>query len=253
MSSLAALQRGFQQYVLRGDADTASQYATGRVEVYRHAYTVRLTDALAANFPRLQQWLAADAFSELASRYIERHPSTFTSIRWFGDQLAAFLCAEQPLAPWLSDLARWEWQIANAFDAADGDPIDTTMLATVAPDTWPHLAFGMHPSIGRLTLHTNAVEIYASLSRESATPEARVLDAPEHWFVCRRGNDTKYSSLGGDEADAIDCALAGGTFAAICATLADRVAEEDVPLAAATMLKRWIADELIVGLRVTPA
>jgi hypothetical protein len=50
------------------------------------------------------------------------------------------------------------------------------------------------------------------------------------------------------EARALDCMLAQGTFAEMCAELSGSIAETEVPLVAASLLKRWFADELIIAL-----
>ena len=62
-----------------------------RLRIYADAYRLRLTDALAHNYPCLQQLLGAEAFAALAQRYLDEHPSTSVSVRWFGHQLAAEL------------------------------------------------------------------------------------------------------------------------------------------------------------------
>ncbi|MDY6948994.1 MAG: DNA-binding domain-containing protein, partial [Pseudomonadota bacterium] len=163
VSTLAELQRDFQRHVMHGherivDAVGGSPRvpATVRLAVYSQAYRLRLTDALASTLPCLQQLMGKDQFAAIASDYIDLSPSTYASIRWFGDQLPLLLRRSFPEQPWLAELASWEWAIAAAFDGADAAPIGVEALATVAPDQWPTLQFQFHPTVQCLQMRTNA-------------------------------------------------------------------------------------------------
>ncbi|HNH12398.1 MAG TPA: DNA-binding domain-containing protein, partial [Rhodocyclaceae bacterium] len=115
---MAALRQ--QQQAFRGavvDVPDTTLFAQGasdparRLDIYRHAYRSRLTEALAANYPVLARALGDEAFAQLALQYIDARPSRHASIRWFGDQLGAF-CDEHPDAlphPALRDLIKLEW------------------------------------------------------------------------------------------------------------------------------------------------
>ena len=109
MSALAELQRQFQERLLNDDAAILRAIDSGqnveaatRVDVYTQAYRLRLTEALASNFPRLHDWVGRDAFAAMAGHYIASHPSHFRSIRWVGAELAAWLELSHPEEPWLS-------------------------------------------------------------------------------------------------------------------------------------------------------
>src|SRR5687767_8021590 len=127
--ALAELQRDFQRHVMHGHdgivgavGGTPAVPATLRLSIYSEAYRLRLTDALASTLPRLQQLVGKDRFAAIASEYIDLSPSSYPSIRWFGEQLPQLLRRSFPEQPWLAELASWEWAIAAAFDGADADP-----------------------------------------------------------------------------------------------------------------------------------
>jgi hypothetical protein len=103
----------------------------GGLAVYLQAYRARLTAALRDNYPVLQRALGDDAFDLLARAYLDEHPSHFRSIRWFGDSLAEFLAAapEHLPHPALVDLARMDWAMRTAFDAADATLLGVGELA----------------------------------------------------------------------------------------------------------------------------
>jgi hypothetical protein len=251
-SALRDLQRSFQRHVLGGDPTIVASVETRRVPaqarlgVYSEAYRLRLRDALASTFPRLQQRLGTAEFDSLAQRYIAEHPSQFTSLRWFGDRLAAALREWHPGQPWLSELAEWEWALASAFDAADASPLTVEALVSITPDQWPQLRFELHPSLQRLHLRTNAAALFKDSADEPLAIEPLLLDEPQRWMIWRQGLKTSYRSLDAREAAAQDAVAAGASFADLCELLCAWNALEDVPLRAASLLKGWLSEGLIV-------
>src|SRR6185369_6628626 len=131
---LTAQQRALQHAIVaRAGGDALLRALPGReplLRIYQHAYTARLAGALRDNFGVLPQVMGDDAFDALALAYIAAHPSRHPSIRWFGDKLPEFMAAHENLVPHpaLVDLARMEWALRSAFDAADAAPIDAGAL-----------------------------------------------------------------------------------------------------------------------------
>lgn len=256
MSSLARIQRRFQQYVLAGDrtilqhiASCGSISAGARVGVYADSYVQRLTDALATNFPCLREQLGAEEFTNLARTYIASHPSSYRSIRWFGHALPACIELSHAEAPWLADLAEWEWSLALAFDAPDATPIAEQAVAAIAPEHWPRLRFDFHPSVQLIALESNAPALFRAFSEESPCPAPDLLADEQHWLIWREDVTTRYRSLDEAERAPLEAARAGAPFAQICSAVAAGCGAEEAPLQAAMLLKRWIADGLVTGVR----
>lgn len=262
-SALARLQSQLQQAILLGDQhlagsgiESAISAADGtaltRVGVYSTAYRLRLTEALGANFPRLRQLTGADSFALLARSFIDQHPSQHVSVRWFGHALVDYLQC-RGTEPWLVELAQWEWALAEAFDAADAVPLHTDALASIPAHEWPRLRFLLHPSLHRLTLRTNAVGIFKALDEGTAPPPPAVLSSQQPWLVWRSDFDTRFRSSSEDEGCALDVLTRHGTFAALCDALCARMEPEQVPARAASLLKTWVTEGLIVGCSVPEA
>jgi hypothetical protein len=159
MSTLAALQERFQKAVLLDDPTPGLFAAEGAalesgLAVYLQAYRARLTAALRDNYPVLQRALGDEAFDLLARAYLDEHPSHFRSIRWFGDSLAEFLAAapEHLPHPALVDLARMDWAMRTAFDAADATLLGVGELVALPPEEWPQRHFKPVPSLQLLDL-----------------------------------------------------------------------------------------------------
>lgn len=253
MTTLAELQRDFQRHVMHGhdrivDAveSTPRVSATTRLGIYSEAYRLRLTDALASTLPRLQQLLGKDEFARVAGEYIDLCPSSYPSIRWFGDRLPALLDRSYRNQPWIAELARWEWAVASSFDAADAEPIGVEALGAIPPEHWPALQFEFHPTVQLLRMKTNAPTLFKALSDDAPAPAGVKLDEPQSWLIWRESLTTQYRSLGADEAAALDHVRTGGTFESLCDTLCAWHEPEAVPMQAAGMLKRWVVDQMIV-------
>ena len=101
----------------------------------------------AHQLPVLHRVLGDAAFGALADDYMHAHPSQKRSIRWFGDCLPDFVAGRIDALPHpaLADLARMEWRICLAFDAADRVPLGFERLARTTPRIGRGFASGFSP------------------------------------------------------------------------------------------------------------
>ncbi len=256
MSTLASVQGDFQEYLLRGGAaieahvvGTERVPVTTRLGIYGGAYGSRLGDALASNFPALERLLGETDFRKLAAAYVAAHESPFFSIRHYGDRLAGFLAGDERYsdAPLLAELARWEWAVGGAFDAADAASISHEALARVQPEQWAQLRFHWHPSVQRLRLHWNAPQIWQAANEDTDPPEVTFTKEGQSWLIWRQNLTTYFRSLSKTEAAALDAARKGWPFGELCALLCDEVGDAEAPMQAATLLRGWVAAGLIVN------
>ncbi len=256
MSELAALQGRFMRWLLQGDPELAADVADDgrlplqtRLEVYRNAYGLRLAEALADSYPAVHTLLGDARFDALARSYIEAHPSTYRSIRWFGDRLAAYLAERAPWCeqPILAEMAAFEWALRDAFDAADAAPLARADLAALPPQAWAGLRLDFHPSVQRLDLQWNTVQLWQAIDdgREPVAPERGPY--PVGWVIWRRELRTWFRSLEVDEAWALDRMRAGAPFAEVCAGLVEWIDEAYVPERAAALMARWLIDGKVIG------
>lgn len=245
MSELIDLQNDFQQCLVHSSCELKHIVATEKVSteirlgIYVHAYYSRLIDALATSYPILQKYLGIERFNHLAYEYIKQHPSTFRSIRWFGDDFAKFL-QEQQLEHYLSELAQFEWTLCDVFDAADSNIISIEEIAAIAPDAWGDMRFTAHPSVRRINFSWNAVSIWQALSEDKSAPQPIESSEPVAWIMWRKDLVNQFTSLTADEAWAVDAMLAQSTFEEICEGLCEWMTPDKVALHAATLLKNWI-------------
>ncbi|HKQ85029.1 MAG TPA: DNA-binding domain-containing protein [Steroidobacteraceae bacterium] len=255
--SLAELQRAVQAAVLRSDRaaerlvrGTEHFDARSRLHVYEHAFQERLIDALSVTYPALHGVLGEVKFRELTGAFVKHFPSRHFSIRHYGSELDAFIARELTgsKATVLRDLARWEWSLAAAFDAADAETLSAAQLATIDPGAWAQLRFQLAPSLQRLTLTSNAVQWWRFATQQTARPTRWRLLEPRGWAVWRSELSTFFRSLPADEAQAIDAVAAGQSFAAVCDVLSE-IHGDDAPARAAALLQQWLRDGWIAGVQ----
>ena len=257
MSGLGRIQHDFQEYLLRSTAGVVDHVVgtdrvplPTRLRVYSDAYYSRLTEALEANFPALAELLGEKDFARLAAEYIATHDSRFASIRYYGDELAQFLATEpryRPV-PLLADLARWEWTMAAVFDAADADPVDAGAVQGKTPAEWATMRFTFHPSVHVLEFAWNAPQIWKAMMDDAPRPAASVSREPISWLLWRHEMKEYFRSLAAPEEDALATALSGETFGALCHVLCAHFREDEAPAEAATYLRTWIENGLIVAI-----
>ncbi len=255
MPDLSGVQQRFVDWLLHTDPAFAGDVADDgripletRLGIYRNAYALRLMEALMDAYPALHTLLGDARFEDLARAYIDAHPSSYRSIRWFGDRMAAFLRDRPPYReqPVLAEMAAFEWALRGAFDAADVRPLTRAALAGIPPEAWAGLRFVFHPSLARLDLGWNVPRLWRAIDAGEAPVPPEAAEYPVGWAIWRRDLRTWFRSLEVDEAWALDRMRAGAAFAEVCAGLAEWIDEPYVPERAAGFVAQWLGDGLIV-------
>jgi hypothetical protein len=215
--------------------------------IYGDGYRSRLIEALETSFPVLAS-LLGDDFQTLAAQYVNAHESTFFSIRYYGDQLADFLAgdAEYSKAPILAELARWEWAMAAAFDAADAEPIDISAFGQLAPEDWAELRFEWSPAVQVVELEWNVPQLWKAVTEETERPEPSLSPQLGSYLIWRRELQIYFRPLAQQEAAVIAAARAGHSFGELCVLLCEHLDDSEASLHAAGYLRGWVESGLIV-------
>lgn len=250
MKNLLNLQSAFQQCLANATTDlediveTDKVSAKVRLNIYVQAYFSRLIEALASHYPKTRQYLGVEVFTELGAVYVKQFPSTFRSIRWFGHQFVNFLRTQSLTLP-VIELAQFEWTMTEVFDAADSALLTLEQIAATPPAEWPAMYFRFHPSLRRLNLRSNAVNIWQALTHAEGVPDPQQTETVA-WILWRKNFMHQFCSLSADQAWALDMMMQGHCFADVCAGLCEWIAEERVAMHAASLLKGWVMEGLIV-------
>ncbi len=149
-----------------------------RLAVYSNAYTARLIECLAQQFPALVATTGKDAFADLAWGYLRAHPSRSYTLNHLGAQFAAYLDQSRPAdlqegdsLGWpdlLVDLARLEWHVSEVFDGPGCEtspPLGPEALSAIAPHEWPDARLNTAPSLRLVTLRFPLNDYYTAVRR----------------------------------------------------------------------------------------
>jgi hypothetical protein len=249
-SPLAEVQRDLHDYLLdAGDAVVPRIRAGGRIAVaqrlgiYHNAYRVRLADALRDTYEKTWAYLGEARFDRCALAYIDATPPRHRSLRDYGAALPGWLDAHYPGDLDIAELARMDWEMRQAFDGPDAEPIGLDALAGLAPERWETLGFEAVPTLALLPLRFNTPAIWAALDRDETPPQALALAAPAGLCIWRRGWQPHFRTLDALEYGALQQIRQGQRFAAVCQTLADTGAAAEASIA--QYLQTWLGDGLI--------
>jgi hypothetical protein len=122
-------------------------------------------------------------------------------------------------------------------------------MAAISAECWPELKFELHSSVQRIDFEWNTVEMWRALTDDDPTKVTAKRESNNAWLIWREQLTTRFRSLQMNEKFALDILREGGDFNAICEALAEFMSDEDVPMHAATLLKGWITQGLIKGIK----
>jgi hypothetical protein len=236
--------------VLRGDAAIVAEISTDerfpssvRLGVYTQAYAARLVEVLGETFPAVRAALGGSRFARYISEFTRQHPSRHRSARAYGEALPQWLATRLsgPRAQGMADLARFEWAVAGAFDAADAAALKPASLAAVLPAQWPTLQFEFSPTLRRLRVTSNCVAWWKFACAGQPRPGRWRSSCPQQWLIWRQDLAVFYRRLSQAEMQALDAAQTGRNFGQLCEQLSGAAG-------AAKLLHGWFNAGLVVGI-----
>lgn len=220
------------------------------LHIYRHAFRSRLTEALRDNYPVLHRVLGDEEFDRMAAAYITACPSRRPSIRWFGEELAAFLGREPERLPHpaLVDLVRMEWALGTTFDGPEAPALQASTLTQVPAQDWPALRFRPHPTVALLRLDWAVEALWSAVSANPDGDTDPPAALPHHLLVWRRDQRTQWRSMTDDEAELLAACCAGDAFGELCAAAVERH-DDQAAACVAGFLRVWVESGMLAGLR----
>lgn len=244
--ALHRLQQDFQAWLVSASEDAAARLGgADGLAVYQNNYRVSLMTSLEASFERVFAWLGDDAFASASAHHIDENPPHSWTLDAYGETFAATLARLYPDDPEISDLARIDWAVAQAFVAGDAPPADASVLAGV---DWDTARLTMVPSLLILERFSNADQIWLALVSGSDVPQPEILAEPAVVFVWRQGFETVMRHAGGVEAKIVDLSRRNMSFAQCCAVLAEELGEQEAVQEAGAVLGRWLAEGLLADI-----
>ncbi|MGE3160392.1 MAG: putative DNA-binding domain-containing protein, partial [Xanthobacteraceae bacterium] len=157
-----------------------------RFAVYRNNVIVSLIEALRMRFPATERIVGAEFFAAMARAFVAAHPPRSPVLMHYGDELAAFLEAFEPVRElgYLPDVARLEAARTRAYHAADATPLDACRLQSLDPETLWTAGVVLHPALEVVRSRYPIVTIWGMNSGELALGPVD-MDAAEDALVSR--------------------------------------------------------------------
>jgi hypothetical protein len=232
---------------------SATLAAEARLGVYHEMYQLRMTEALASNYPALAQFLGGRRFTALVRDYLLAHPSRSYSLNHLSRALPDWLGTAAPLPRrgFCRDLARLEWAISEAFDADEASRLAPEALAAVPAEAWSGARLLPSAALRLVELRWNANEWLESTKdnrHDHPRPRRRhaaVVVFRQRYAVYRRELSHSAFRL------LKDLAAGRRIGEAIAAALERRAAPR--PEAITGWFRDWAADGLFSGLALEPA
>jgi hypothetical protein len=157
MLALRDLQAAFARALLADDVGPVAALIAGgglaaeeRLDIHRNNVFASLTEVLRDTFPAVCRLVDERFFAYAAHQFIRHHPPRRAVLAEYGAQFATFLAGFAPASElvYLCDVARLEWLMAAAANAADAAPMAAAVLAPIPPEDTPRLVLRLHPALG---------------------------------------------------------------------------------------------------------
>jgi hypothetical protein len=200
MPTLLEVQQAFAAG-LRGDADhdLAGMIAAGdfsaaeRLGIYRNSWRGVLIEVLRMTYPAVERLVGRDFFEMAAARFCTAQPPGSGYLNDYGGLFAEFLASLPEAAAalrYLPDVARFEWALSMAANAADAPVLDLAALAALDPAHHDQLRFEPHPSVRLLELDypADAIADAVIADDDQAIAALDLTDGPVRLVVNRGPN-----------------------------------------------------------------
>jgi hypothetical protein len=138
-------------------------------------YLSRMVEALEIDYPGLAQYLGAEGFYNLVSRFVDVYPSRSYTLNRLGDHLPEFIATMDDVKrkDFLHDLARLELALNVAFDAEETPPLTVDMIAAVPQDAWENARMQPIAALHLLEFQYPVSEYLGSVLDETPAPIIR--------------------------------------------------------------------------------
>jgi hypothetical protein len=183
-----------------------------RWNVYASGYLARLAEALGEDYPAIRRVLGPEAFGALAGRYVHAFPPRSFDLGREGDRLPEYLTLDALTRelPFLPDLARLERLVAEAFVAADAEPLAWESLASEEPEEVSRLPLVAVPGAAVLWSRWPVLDLWRTRHQEDGEVSVDLGGRPQTVLVLRQATAVSCAELDGTEAGVADAIVAGG-------------------------------------------
>jgi hypothetical protein len=213
-------QKDFAHPMLNGQGGSSGEE---RMAVYAEAYVARMAEALAEVYETVRHLAGPEAFIELAESYMEAHPSHSYNLNAVGRAMPEFLkttCYAEKL-PFLPDLARLEWHVAQAFHASEAPAFDPSGLSNLSEEAWESLRVVFQPSVSVVSSSWPVLDLWHARKTPASELSVVLEDRPQEVLVFRQGLEVACELLDPEQAEWIRRLQRGEPLGEVCAHLVE--------------------------------
>ena len=240
-----------EDVVARPGIDAARRFA-----VHRNNVIVSLVDALADSYPVVQALVGDEYFHALGQGFVRQHPPRSPIMAKFGDRFADYIDTFTSAAalPYLSDVARVEWQRVVSWHAADCATLNLDDIAPLLADPSGLAAtkWHFHPSVALIESPFAIVSLWSAHQLGTALEvEAELAQVdpflPETALVLRQSLDVLILNVSASEAAFVRSLRAGASLAQAVEEAESETAGFDLAL----MMGMLLRSDALAGFSVT--
>ncbi len=228
--------------------DPKGEEGKRRIAAYTGGYPARFHESLSEVYETIRSLLGPERFMDLAHDYAVRYPSRDHNLNFVGRHLPEFLKTSKLTKefPFLSDLARLEWLISEAFHSFERPPVRPEEMTSIPPEQWEDLRLTFQPSTALLSSFWPVFQLWTNRKSSFSGVSTDRSKSPEHILVGRRGLQIRAELLDPQQFRLLEALLAGKDLGAACEVLAEGGGDELPPIT--EWFSRWIQDGLIADL-----
>ncbi|MBI3307468.1 MAG: putative DNA-binding domain-containing protein [Candidatus Omnitrophica bacterium] len=248
--SLAEIQKWMKSRIRQSEGDETSldsfenylnpqggEPGVERIAVYAGGLIARTEEAFSEVYEAIRFVIGAARFHELAHAYSRHYPSAHYNLTYIGRRLAEFLkspdCTDlMKDFPFLSDLARLEWQVTMAFHAFDEGPMDPSRLKEITPEAWEKIRFIFQPSVSVMTSAWPVLDIWQARKLSIQQVDIDLVDRPQSILISRQGVKVQCGLISEESYFLLEKLLSKISLGEALEALAEMPNMESLPLAA---------------------
>jgi hypothetical protein len=221
--ALPDLQAAFRAHVLGEDRaellDTVSGgtlLPAGRLAIYRNHVRLSLTAALAATFPVVARLVGEAFFAGLAGGYLRSRPPAGPVLAEYGAGFADHIAAEPAASglSYLADVARLEWALNLAWQAAPGPALRPDELGRLAVADPRAVTIALQPGTTLLQSRWPIDLIWRANQPGSGEPDVALDGGGVALLVFRGADDAGFVVLGAQDSRFIAALVSGASLQA---------------------------------------
>jgi hypothetical protein len=214
-----------------------------RFDVYRNNVLVSLIDAMADSCPVVEALVGTEFFRAMAGVFVRAQPPASPVMAHYGAGFDTFIRSFPPAAalPYLADMARLELMRAQAFHAADANPLGSADLAHIYADSeaLPAARIMLHPSVAVMSSSFAIASLWHAHQADDVSAALSAIDTmlPESVLISRVGLELAMFQVDAATANFITALGAGMALAEAVATTQATSPDLDLPAALSLLLR----------------